>query len=153
MLTLNQSSGASYYEWDFGDNNFSNDYSPIHNYNNAGQYFVTLLALNDSVGSCSDVSVELINVVSNSVNTKFLDEKNNKLFYDYYSQKLVLESSFTDNVIIELVDVSGRKYINKKFSPSNIISVDISNLPSGFYLANIYTDKNLPVITRKILKN
>ena len=153
LLTLNQSSGASYYEWDFGDNNFSNDYSPIHNYNNAGQYFVTLLALNDSVGSCSDVSVELINIVNNSVNITFLDSKENKLFYDFYSQKLVLESSFTDYVIIELVDLSGRKYINKKFSPSNIISVDISNLPSGFYLTNIYTDKNFPVITRKILKN
>ena len=153
LLTSNQSSGASYYEWDFGDNNFSNDYSPIHNYSIEGQYFVTLLALNDSVGSCSDVSVELINVIDNSVNITSLDSKKNKLFYDFYSQKLVLESSFTENVTLELVDISGRKFMNKKFSPSNIISVDISNLPNGFYLANIYTDNNLPVITKKILKN
>lgn len=153
LLTSNQSSGASYYEWDFGDNNFSNDYSPIHNYSFEGQYFVTLLALNDSVGSCSDVSVELINVVDNSVNITSLDSEKNKLFYDFYSQKLVLECSFTDNVTIELVDISGRKFMKKMFSPSNIISVDISNLPNGFYIANIYTDNNLPVITQKILKN
>ena len=117
MLTSNQSSGASYYEWDFGDNNFSNDYSPIHNYSIEGQYFVTLLALNDSVGSCSDVSVELINVIDNSVNITSLDSKKNKLFYDFYSQKLVLESSFTENVTLELVDISGRKFMNRKFSP------------------------------------
>jgi len=43
----NTSANASSYMWDFGDGNTSTDESPVHTYSGAGNYTVTLTALNE----------------------------------------------------------------------------------------------------------
>jgi len=48
MINFNDSSnGATSWEWNFGDGNSSIEQSPIHNYESAGSYNVTLTACND----------------------------------------------------------------------------------------------------------
>ncbi|MCI5056086.1 MAG: gliding motility-associated C-terminal domain-containing protein [Flavobacteriales bacterium] len=49
----NNSSGATDYEWDFGDGDDSDDKDPTHLYNGSGSYVVQLIAYDDKTG-CSD---------------------------------------------------------------------------------------------------
>ncbi|GAB5554885.1 MAG: hypothetical protein Sapg2KO_44760 [Saprospiraceae bacterium] len=58
----NGSTGATSYEWDFGDGNMSTDESPTHLYSTAGEYTITLTASND-VGLSSTLS-KTINILA-----------------------------------------------------------------------------------------
>lgn len=48
----NQSTGASFYQWDFGDGNTSGLNEPFHTYTAAGTYTVTMIA--ENVNGCAD---------------------------------------------------------------------------------------------------
>lgn len=50
--TINQSIGATAYEWHFGDETVSNEFEPTHIYTEVGVYDVMLVAFNDR--GCSD---------------------------------------------------------------------------------------------------
>lgn len=58
----NQSENASYYHWDFGDNNSSSEVNPLHTYpdQNTGDYLVTLFAFNNL--GCYDSTMQWIRV-------------------------------------------------------------------------------------------
>src|SRR5690606_3198668 len=58
VTTVNSSSGASSYEWDFGDGQTSNDAEPTHIYGAAGSYDITLTATNGC--GVSDTTVQLV---------------------------------------------------------------------------------------------
>ena len=51
----NTSTGATSYEWDFGDGNMSMEESPTHTYDTPGEYTITLTAYND-VGLSTSLS-------------------------------------------------------------------------------------------------
>ncbi|MEL6133852.1 MAG: PKD domain-containing protein, partial [Bacteroidota bacterium] len=44
---INESQGAEFYEWNFGDGETSTDVFPTHTYQDSGRYFVQLKAFND----------------------------------------------------------------------------------------------------------
>jgi gliding motility-associated-like protein len=46
--------GASYYSWNFGDNEFSSDKNPLHYYKNSGIYTITLMV--ESEFGCTDTT-------------------------------------------------------------------------------------------------
>lgn len=50
--TINQTIGATHYEWDFGDGTTSNEFEPTHTYVEEGTYSIQLVATNDQ--GCSD---------------------------------------------------------------------------------------------------
>ncbi|GIR60072.1 MAG: hypothetical protein CM15mP65_26530 [Crocinitomicaceae bacterium] len=50
----NLSTGSTYYEWDLGDGNSSNNFSVNHTYVNPGTYNVKLTSKMDSIGTCID---------------------------------------------------------------------------------------------------
>jgi gliding motility-associated-like protein len=53
---FNYSVNADYYNWDFGDNTFSNITNPTHSYFNTGYYDITLYAFNRY--GCSDTTIK-----------------------------------------------------------------------------------------------
>ncbi len=55
----NYSTGASFYEWDFGDGNISTEYSPTYSYTNPGEYHVILL-VSDEYGCVDTVGANII---------------------------------------------------------------------------------------------
>ena len=57
----NESINADRFEWDFGDNTFSDDPNPVHAYNGTGTYMVTLTAFSRS--RLSDKAYLEINVL------------------------------------------------------------------------------------------
>ncbi|WPP49324.1 PKD-like domain-containing protein [Catalinimonas niigatensis] len=50
--TINQSIGATAYEWHFGDGTVSNEFEPTHIYTEEGMYDITLIVFNEQ--GCSD---------------------------------------------------------------------------------------------------
>ncbi len=61
ILFLNNSTGATAYEWDFGDGITTTIASPTHSYSTAGVYTVTLTAQN---GVRSDVNTSALNILA-----------------------------------------------------------------------------------------
>ncbi len=57
----NYSVGAAYYNWNFGDNATSTDFSPSHIYGDTGLYEVRLIA--SSLQQCRDTAYEYVHVV------------------------------------------------------------------------------------------
>ncbi|MFN6091027.1 MAG: PKD domain-containing protein, partial [Bacteroidota bacterium] len=57
----NYSIGASYYNWNFGDNITSTDFSPSHMYSDTGLYEVRLIA--SSQQQCRDTAYEYVHIV------------------------------------------------------------------------------------------
>jgi len=62
VLFNNLSSGATSYQWYFGDGGSSTQTSPSHSYSNAGTYTITLIAMNDC--HCTDTFQSVINIDS-----------------------------------------------------------------------------------------
>ncbi|MGE0635061.1 MAG: choice-of-anchor L domain-containing protein [Bacteroidia bacterium] len=58
IFFTNASSGATSYDWTFGDGNSSTETNPINNYQNPGNYLVTLIAENGY--GCTDTALEYI---------------------------------------------------------------------------------------------
>ena len=56
LLEVTNLSTATNYSWDFGDGNTSIDENPTHIYTAPGVYQVMLLADNDNVGQCTEVT-------------------------------------------------------------------------------------------------
>lgn len=61
----NESTGASSYEWNFGDNSYDNVTDPIHTYKTFGNYTVSLLVTSDE-GCTDSVSLSLLEIVPNN---------------------------------------------------------------------------------------
>ncbi|MBI1288207.1 MAG: HYR domain-containing protein, partial [Flavobacteriales bacterium] len=57
---VNNSTGATLYNWDFGNGVQTDDYQPTYDYPSYGGYFVTLTAINEF--SCADTAVHYVNV-------------------------------------------------------------------------------------------
>ena len=57
----NKAFGASFYKWNFGDGNSSNETNPIHTYTKSGDYFITQIVNNES--GCEDTISQLFCVV------------------------------------------------------------------------------------------
>ena len=61
LSVINQSSDSSTYNWDFGDNTFSNEFEPSHNYPFvSGDYEVELLVINSN--GCKDSTINTISI-------------------------------------------------------------------------------------------
>lgn len=58
----NNTTGAATYEWDFGDGSISSDFEPVHTYDQAGFFLVTLNAY--SANGCFDSYSETVEVIS-----------------------------------------------------------------------------------------
>lgn len=55
---FNESTGADSFRWDFGDGTFSNAVNPVHAYDEAGTYTVTLTASNSTFADSTTQFVE-----------------------------------------------------------------------------------------------
>ncbi len=65
----NYSTGASFYEWDFGDGNISTEYSPTYSYTNPGEYHV-ILSVADEYGCIDTVGANII--IKEGANTFYI---------------------------------------------------------------------------------
>ena len=99
------SSNASFYQWDFGDGQFSTSMNPLHTYAQAGTYTVQLISGNPS---CSDTITDMVSVqVSGMENT--LKAMHVQLYPNPFSDQLWIRGALQQGIWeVRLHDLRGR---------------------------------------------
>lgn len=141
------SSGATSWNWDFGDGNFSSLQNPMHTYAGPGSYSVTLTVQN-SFGCIVTYTIvivitgineyylnDLVNISPNPLNTSAIIELKNT--------KLNLQ-----NAHFILLDVLGKEITRIKLDDYKT-SIEKGNLNSGIYFYKVM-NKNQIISTGKL---
>lgn len=132
--------------WDFGDSNTSTDDSPVHTYEESGEYTVTL-----TVTQCdqTDVKTKTINV--EVLGVAVFDEVKLSMYPNPVKNNLTLDfgKSF-QQIECTLIDVTGRILFQKSYTNQTRMSLDFSSFPQGVYFVKLVGERQ--VFTRKIVK-
>lgn len=98
----NGSSNATSYHWDFGENTMTEDtsnlFAPSYTYSNFGTYTISLIAINNSYGTCKDTTTKIIKVnplLSPSIAPNYSECYNNN------SVPLLVSGSFDSSAIFD----------------------------------------------------
>ena len=110
-------SNSFFFDWDFGDSNYSNDENPTHEYLNNGTYYISLITSNN----CSaDTTIESITISSLGLNEN--------LSFDFIQHPDFLKINFKTSAkrVLSLVDLQGR-LLYKKISSDNQLQIPIDH--------------------------
>ncbi len=132
----NLSTGATSYEWYFGDSNTSADVNPVYAYRSPGSYKVILRAVNDD---CQTLKGKIITVLKKDDATGITadEEKPVKIYGAQSSVYVQFGALNSGRAAIEVFNVLGER-IYKNDSPTT--STVVINLPfadDGFYLVRV----------------
>ncbi len=149
----NTSTGATIYNWNFGDASNSSATAPVHAYATNGNYIITLIASN---GSCSDTVTFnlLINVGIEEIQT--LAGVN--LYPNPVSQEATIDVNLTEatNVVVLVYDITGKVVANifqgQMSSGMNTLKVDASNLQAGIYFTTIVSTNAKKTLKMVVVK-
>jgi PKD repeat protein len=140
VLFSNNSSGAEWYFWDFGDGTSSTDMNPWHTYIASGVYTVTLIAYNSLCGN-DTLTWDI------SVNAAVLDEETMldfNLFPNPVENWLNIDfNEKMENAEIEIMDMTGRIVSRHHLIDEKLIKLDVRVLSSGFYVIRIRREDSL----------
>jgi len=150
LLKITFINKSLYYDtllWDFGDGNTSTDISPIYNYNQNGNFTVTLIATN----ICgTDTTYQTINVKSVGINN--ITQNNNiTIFPNPVSDYLFINSyDINKPELITIYNYLGQIVYQQHNTYQQTIKINLSNLPAGIY--NITITTNSTQQTKQIIK-
>lgn len=130
--------GATSWFWDFGDNTTSTQQNPVHTYNTAGSYTITLTINN---GSCTStqtfsviVGVDQISVPRPSI--VLLPNPTNGL------ASILLDKAVEEDLTVLITDINGKAIQTTIIiNGENRLELDLSQLPSAVYLVQIKGEK------------
>ncbi|MBN4051355.1 T9SS type A sorting domain-containing protein, partial [bacterium AH-315-M05] len=147
----NNSSGASSYQWDFGDGVSSFDQSPWHKYDSTGNYTITLIALNSNM--CYDSINFQITVLDNPVRVIDPDFMESTIRLLQNAEGVFIEFNLREltEVNISIYNLLGQKAIkdHKIKVQNDRIKVRLPNDVPGVYFIKIET--GVQSITEKII--
>ncbi len=129
---INNSTLATGYLWDFGDGNTSAEANPLHSFDAAGNYEVTLTATN---GDCSDVTI--LSVTGVRVE-EMLQQTRWNLYPNPASEQLVVsfEGVVSQYWTLSIIDAGGRAVLTTT-AAGNLLVVPVSGMAAGLYTAVI----------------
>ncbi len=142
IVFSNTSEFADSYLWDFGDGNTSTEENPIHDYEEPGDYTITLTTTNEcgEATSTFDIVVESVNAIEDLESISNFD-----LFPNPTTGRftLTLEGESREFIDISFLNVLGQEldlfrvdfgagYIKQEF--------DLSHFSSGVYLVRLQVD-------------
>lgn len=141
----NISQHGRFFEWSFGDNGQSKEFSPIHQYNEPGNYLVSLSGANgcgtDSISKNVEVTSGIMNIKAENIYiypnpaTKVIYLKTGNL----QAPKINIYNSVGQNVF---------SFTSEKIIKQNL-TIQVSEWPEGIYFVQII-DNDL-VITKSIM--
>ncbi|MDC0338877.1 PKD domain-containing protein [Flavobacteriales bacterium] len=140
LLEVNNLSSATNYSWDFGDGNMSIEENPTHIYTASGVYQVMLLADNDNVGQCTEVTSRNVVVMNGPLSIIAMQlEENTNAFVNNGKVVVDFDLENNSNVEVTLVDVNGKRIISNDFSVANdrIVLINTDEVANGVYFVNI----------------
>lgn len=142
-----QTQGANVWNWSFGDQNTSTEQNPLHIYNAAGTYNVTLTASNTT---CLAVSHLTVSVSGTAAVNETLAEAGVKMWNDGNTVYLTFGEQWNGKTVFTLYDIQGRKIFQKQFNDANgSQTIDCGVLAPGTYTAGL--DGNGKTVTRKMV--
>jgi PKD repeat protein len=146
VLIQNDSRYATSYLWDFGDNFTSTERDPgIHEYQEAGEYTITLITQNWCCADTMSVDVEIEEVVS----TKEIDQKDSFQISPNPARDHVWVDMGDQNGTLTLFDASGRVVLEKVGNGN--VQLSLSELQPGLFTVRL--TRGDQVLVQKLLKN
>lgn len=129
----NSSSNASSYFWDFGDGNTSTDENPWNNYGAAGNYQITMVAMNN--GCSNDTSYFNVVVIDNAAaiedhlfgQVQIYPNPINDVFFIKGLEKI------SSSVVVKITDMTGRVIYSEKTNTTSILTFNSGHLAPGTY--------------------
>lgn len=123
--------------WDFGDASTSTEVHPVHTYQAGGDYTVSL-----TVTKCgtSDVKTEMLNIES-VVNIDEIILPEFHIYPNPSEKELNIKSDKNyKNVVVKVIDISGRVILEKALNDTAFLQLDISALSQGMYVVKVKAD-------------
>jgi len=145
----NNSTFASTYSWNFGDNNTSTAVNPVHTYAVNGTYKVVLTASN-GISSTKDSANIVINVVGVD-NTKLMNQL--VLYPNPVSNNATVAFNLMQSakLSVKVLDINGRTIAmiadNANFNAGvQNLTIDASALEAGVYMVRLYNNDTASTI-------
>jgi hypothetical protein len=137
------------YDWDFGDGSLhSYEASPTHVYDSAGDYIV-VLRLSSTCGFANDtVGAHIVGIHQLNVNNDELTVYPNPS----NGQATILNKGGLKLEKIEVYNVLGQVVYRSKADSKDKHVINLSNIASGIYTIEVYTDKGTVARKLEILK-
>lgn len=98
----------------------------------------------------STLFVDNIKVVTNASNVQEQQKPQVLVGPNPSNGHLVIKNTITQNITLELYDVTGRKIFSKQIN-ENISSIDVSNFPMGLYIYTIVDENSNVIKTDKLI--
>ena len=130
----NNSSGASTYQWYFGDGNSATQPTPTHTYVASGTYTVTLIAYN----SCGqDTFTQTVNIIPNGISdNNFM--QNISLYPNPANNTVnILMGGTAYNINIKIITTTGQVIDERKNLSCSVFTFDIADQAQGVYFVEI----------------
>jgi hypothetical protein len=137
VTCVNQSTDATSYLWNFGDNTTSTEKDPIHTYAKAGDYFITLTAYSicGEVKSTRKVTITVgVNDIFEQLKAEILPNPNDGNF------ELVVDNQYFAKANVKIIDVAGKTLWTKAVDLNEgiqRIKVNKEDLQKGMYFLQI----------------
>lgn len=152
VLFDNTSSNGTSYLWSFGDDSTSTEESPVHVYDEHGEYEVSLTVSND----CGEATYSTtINTLAIGIGEEEIDAF--LVYPNPASTELFVQSNLTTNstLTIDIVTMSGqvvRTSLVNRLALGNRMTIDLNNLADGIYYLRIVSEKKQSVIKFDVIK-
>ena len=126
--------------WNFGDGTTNGTFSPIHQYAQAGEYWVQLIVFDEDL--CSDTVMQKI-IVTEKIDTNTAInhiEKQTILVYPTVTKDFVSISNLTKNSIYYIINLEGKVMKSQMLEATQNQSISLNDLANGFYYLHILSE-------------
>lgn len=145
----NTSTGATFYEWTFGDFTFSNDTNPTHTYTSSATYNVSLKAEEDH--GCVSITDKDISVVITSIKEEQKPYML-KVFPVPSKEDIIIKiGSMIQEPRIEIYDISGKRVKDISEIKGNEVKVSLTGLSKGIYFVKLKDKEGREYSAEKIV--
>jgi len=145
--TINNSTDANSFYWDFNDGNNSTDIDPWNVFTQAGTYNVMLIASNSFCGS--DTSIIAVTVSENTTGVSENNFNEISVFPNPAHDYWMIHAPNKNEISIQLKDVIGRIVFSSEIN-SEYTRIDLSEWSNGVYFLELNGDT---LQTLKLIKN
>lgn len=152
VLFTNTSDNGVSYSWSFGDGGSSTDESPVHVYDQPGDYVITLTASNDCGSDNYTTTISTINTGISSADEITFSVYPNPAKFELF---VACANQMSGGLDIELYSVSGQllsSMSNGTFDGNGRMKLDVSGLPDGMYFLRLSSEGNQSVHRFDIIK-